>query len=274
LKKQVVVTGGFDDIRSRQVRFLQEAARLGDLTVLLWPDEAIEQLTGSLPKFSQQERGYWLESLRYVQQVRLTPARVDENELAFFADLEPDLWVVDPQKDHYEKRIFAASYGLGYQVIPPMDLLGWPESSAGAVQAAGERKKVIVTGCFDWLHSGHIRFFEEASTYGDLYVAVGHDDNLRLLKGEGHPLFSQEERRYMVQSVKYVREAIITSGQGWMDAEPEIALLQPDCYVVNEDGDKPEKRDFCARRQIEYVVLKRQPKNGLPRRESTALRGF
>jgi len=273
--KNVVVAGGFDDIRSRMVRFLQEAARLGDLTVVLWPDEEIERLTGSPPKFSQQERRYFLESLRYVQRVSLTSVRAVLHELPFFADLEdPELWVVDPQEDHSEKRIFAASYGLGYQVVPPEDLLGWPESPDCGGQPSGERKKVIVTGCFDWLHSGHIRFFEEASAYGDLYVAVGHDQNLRLLKGAGHPLYSQEERRYMVQSIKYVHRAIITSGQGWMDAEPEIAFLKPDYYLVNEDGDKPEKRDFCARRQIEYVVLKRQPKNGLPRRESTALRGF
>ena len=272
--RNVVVTGGFDDIRSREVRFLQEASRLGDLTVILWPDKEIERLTGNPPKFSQQERRYFLESLRYIQRVCLTPGRVELNELAFITDMDRDLWVVDAQEDHYEKRIFAASYGLGYQVIHEEDLRGWPESPDCVESATGERKKVIVTGCFDWLHSGHIRFFEEASAYGDLYVAVGHDENLRLLKGAGHPLFSQEERRYMVQSVKYVHQAIITSGQGWMDAEPEIALLQPDYYLVNEDGDKPEKRDFCARRQIEYVVLKRQPKNGLPRRESTALRGF
>jgi hypothetical protein len=43
---------------------------------------------------------------------------------------------------------------------------------------------------------------------------------------------------------------------------------------VNEDGDKPEKRDYCREHGIEYVVLKRLPKEGLPRRESTKLRGF
>lgn len=78
------------------------------------------------------------------------------------------------------------------------------------------RKKVIVTGCFDWLHSGHIGFFEEVSELGDLYVVVGHDANARLLKGEGHPLFSQKERRYMVQSIRFVRQALISSGNGWM----------------------------------------------------------
>jgi hypothetical protein len=59
-----------------------------------------------------------------------------------------------------------------------------------------------------------------------------------------------------------------------LDAEPEIAIIKPHFYVVNEDGDKPEKRDFCGQHGIQYVVLKRIPKEGLPKRESTELRGF
>jgi cytidyltransferase-like protein len=136
------------------------------------------------------------------------------------------------------------------------------------------RKRVVVTGCYDWFHSGHVRFFEECSQLGDLYVVVGHDANVRLLKGEGHPLFTEDERRYVVGSCRYVKQALITSGMGWMDAEPEIALVRPHMYAVNEDGDKPEKRAFCAEHGIEYVVLKRTPKEGLPRRSSTDLRGF
>ena len=131
-----------------------------------------------------------------------------------------------------------------------------------------------MTGCYDWLHSGHIRFFEEASAYGDLYVAVGNDANVRHLKGEGHPLFTQEERRYVVQSIRYVKQAVITLGMGWMDAEPNVEIIKPDIYLVNQDGDKPEKVEFCAKHNLEYVVLKRTPKEGLTARSSTNLRGF
>ena len=56
--------------------------------------------------------------------------------------------------------------------------------------------------------------------------------------------------------------------------EPEVGRIQPDIYAVNEDGDVPEKREFCQRLGLEYVVLKRTPKEGLPKRESTKLRGF
>jgi glycerol-3-phosphate cytidylyltransferase-like family protein len=103
---------------------------------------------------------------------------------------------------------------------------------------------------------------------------VGHDANILLLKGEGHPLFPEAERRYVVGSIKYVTEAHISTGHGWMDAEPEIARIKPDMYAVNEDGDKPEKREFCAKHGLEYVVLKRTPKPGLAARSSTNLRGF
>ena len=72
----------------------------------------------------------------------------------------------------------------------------------------------MVTGCYDYVHSGHVRFFEEVSAYGDLYVILGHDANLRLLKGAGHPLFPQEERRYVVGAIRYVAQALIAVGDG------------------------------------------------------------
>ena len=133
---------------------------------------------------------------------------------------------------------------------------------------------MLVTGCYDWVHSGHVRFFEEVSSYGDLYVVVGHDANLRLLKGPGHPLFPQEERRYVVSAIRYVTQALIATGQGWLDAEPEILRLKPHIYAVNEEGDRGGKREYCTAHGIEYLVLKRTPAPGLPRRTSTDLRGF
>ncbi len=153
------------------------------------------------------------------------------------------------------------------------ELAGFPPGPTETVAHPGHRR-VIVTGCYDWLHSGHVRFFEEVSQLGDLYVIVGHDANVRLLKGEGHPLFPEGLRRYMAGSIRYVTQALISSGDGWLDAEPEIARIRPHMYAVNEDGDKPEKRAFCEANDIEYVVLHRAPREGLPRRASTNLRGY
>lgn len=66
--KKVVVTGGFDDIRSRHIRFLQEAAQRGELHVLLWDNESISSIGGNTPKFPLQERLYYLQAIRFVHQ--------------------------------------------------------------------------------------------------------------------------------------------------------------------------------------------------------------
>ena len=270
LPTQVVVSGGFDDIKSCDLRLLEEAAKLGELTVLLWPDEAIVKLKGQPPKFPLAERKYFLNAVRYV-------SRVIEADKTNYADTLPkdlrtELWVDCENTTNPAREQFVAQNNIGYRVVTATELKGFPEPPPPP--STPGRKKVVVTGCYDWFHSGHVRFCEEVSAHGDLYVIVGHDANIRLLKGEGHPLLSQEERRYVVGSIRYVKQALISSGEGWLDADPEIKRIKPDVYAVNEDGDKGGKRQYCQKNGIEYLVLKRTPAPGLPTRSSTDLRGF
>ena len=272
--RKVIVTGGFDDLRSRHVRFLEEASQLGDVHILLWSDEAVRSLEGKAPTFPQEERLYLLQAIRYVGQITLVTEQAMRDALPQIAGIQPAMWVVDEMSHHARKRTYCEAHGVEYRVLNAEDLRGFHVEPFETPDEPSSRKRVVVTGCYDWFHSGHVRFFEEVSELGDLYVVVGHDANIRLLKGEGHPMLPQHERRYMVQSVRYVRRALISTGHGWMDAEPEIANIRPDMYAVNEDGDEPEKRAFCREHGIQYVVLRRTPKEGLPRRESRDLRGF
>ena len=69
IPKQVVVMGAFDDLRSRQIRFLEEAARFGEVTVLLWTDDVVRQMEGRGPRFPEAERAYVLRAIRFVRQV-------------------------------------------------------------------------------------------------------------------------------------------------------------------------------------------------------------
>jgi cytidyltransferase-like protein len=275
---RVVLSGSFDNLHSREVRLLDEAARLGEVTVLLWPDELIQRLTGLEPHYPQAERIYFLQALRFVKHIEVAHGLENPNALpAMQVEQKPAAWVMEESEDNPARQAYCREAGISHVIIADRSLREFPDvqpEPQDAVKGAARRPKVLVTGCYDWLHSGHVRFFEEASALGDLYVVVGHDENVRLLKGVGHPLFPQEVRRYMAQSIRYVKQALISSGNGWMDAEPEIALVKPDMYVVNEDGDQPEKRAYCEEHGLEYVVLKREPKAGLPRRESTKLRGF
>jgi hypothetical protein len=78
----------------------------------------------------------------------------------------------------------------------------------------------------------------------------------------------------MVQAVRCVRHCLVSTGTGWMDAEPEIDAIAPHVYIVNEDGDQQEKRDFCRAHGLDYLVLERKPHTNLPRRTSTELRGY
>jgi cytidyltransferase-like protein len=269
---QVIVSGAFDDIRSRQLRFLEEAAKLGELTVLLWSDEAVQKQTGKPPKFPLAERSYFLNAVRYVTRVVSLEAGANLDSVPSLNGFAPELWVNEEVDQSPTRQAFCLEHGIEYRVLPATQMNGFPEPPE--MPGAAGRKKVVVTGCYDWFHTGHIRFTEEVSAYGDLYVILGHDANIRLLKGEGHPLIGEAERRYVVGSIKHVKQALISSGTGWLDADPEIQRLKPDIYAVNEDGDKGGKREYCAQNGIEYLVLKRTPAPGLPRRSSTDLRGF
>jgi len=66
---QIVASGGFDDIVSQDIRFLEEAAKIGEVTVLLWPDAVLEEVTGKAPKCSLAERSYFLNAVRYINKV-------------------------------------------------------------------------------------------------------------------------------------------------------------------------------------------------------------
>ena len=270
--KRVTVSGGFDDFKSRDLRFLEEAAKLGELTVLLWPDAALEQITGKPPKFPLAERFYFLNAVRHVSRVVRLGQRAMPDSLPKIPGLRPEIWADVEASANPAREKFCGGQNIFYRVFKPDELKGFPEPPL--LPSAPGKKKVVVTGSYDWFHSGHVRFLEEVSAYGDLYVIVGHDANIRLLKGEGHPLLPEAERRYAIGSIKFVKQALISSGDGWLDADPEIRRLKPDIYAVNEDGDKGGKREYCQKLGIEYLVLKRTPAPGLPRRSSTDLRGF
>jgi cytidyltransferase-like protein len=269
----VVVIDSLDNLKSRHVRLLHEAASLGPLHVLLWSDKAVQTLTGRQPEFSETERLYFVQAIRYVHRVSLLNDPRDVASVAVGATDTPALLVVDEAMNSLYGHLRNGTERLDCRVVPENVLTTFPDDVPDRLATPSSRKKVIVTGCYDWLHTGHVRFFEEVAHLGDLYVVVGHDANIRLLKGEGHPMFSAAERRYMVGSIRHVTQALVATGHGWLDAEPEIERIKPDIYAVNEDGDRPEKRSYCQARGIEYRVLKRTPKEGLPPRQSTVLRG-
>ncbi len=133
------------------------------------------------------------------------------------------------------------------------------------------RKKVMVSGCFDLLHSGHVAFLEAAAELGELHVCLGNDENILQLKNR--PVAQpQNERAYMVSALGCVHAVYIDKGMGKLDFLDELEQISPDVFVVNEDGHDLAKQELFESKGIEYVVLKRAPSQGLPVRSTTAIR--
>ncbi|MBQ0090431.1 MAG: adenylyltransferase/cytidyltransferase family protein [Prevotellaceae bacterium] len=132
-------------------------------------------------------------------------------------------------------------------------------------------KKVFVTGCYDLLHSGHVEFFKQAAQYGDVYVGIGSDATIEEYKHH-KPMFPEQERLFMVKSVRYVKDAYINAGSGVIDFLTTLDIVKPDIFIVNAEGGSQEKREICKQRNIEYIELQRTPHEGLEARSSSALK--
>lgn len=133
------------------------------------------------------------------------------------------------------------------------------------------KKKVFVSGCYDMLHSGHVAFFEEAASMGELYVGIGSDKTIYDLKAR-RTINPESERLYMVKALSSVKDAWINSGSGLLDFVEEIKKLHPDIFFVNADGHTLAKEQLYKELGIEYIVGDRVPHENLPSRSSSALR--
>ena len=133
-------------------------------------------------------------------------------------------------------------------------------------------KKILIVGFFDLFHSGHVEFLKNASKFGDLYVSIATDENSIINKNKS-PIYTELERKFMVDSCKYVKNSYISYGRtDILSFEPHLKLIKPD--IINEDGHTYEKEEICKKYNVEYKVLKRNPNKNLPCRSSSQLRNI
>ena len=117
--------------------------------------------------------------------------------------------------------------------------------------------KVFVSGCFDLLHSGHIKFLMEAAKLGDLYVSIGSDKTVKELKHRD-TIYNEKERKFMLESLRCVKQVFIGSGSGVLDFIPELEQVKPDIFFVNSDGDSPAKKQFIESKGILWYASNSQ----------------
>lgn len=100
---------------------------------------------------------------------------------------------------------------------------------------------VATGGCFDLLHTGHVRLLHQARQLGDaLVVLLNSDESVRALKGPSRPVMAAEDRARVLAALACV-DAVVIFGE----SSPEGALerLRPDIWVKGGDyteNDLPE----------------------------------
>lgn len=95
------------------------------------------------------------------------------------------------------------------------------------------RRVVFTNGCFDLLHPGHIRGFEQARRLGDaLIVGLNSDSSVRRLKGQTRPVIPEQERAEILSALEAVDAVVI-----FHEPTPRevITRLLPDVLVKGGD---------------------------------------
>jgi len=97
-----------------------------------------------------------------------------------------------------------------------------------------EGKTIVFTnGCFDILHVGHIRCLKGARELGDiLIVALNSDASTRMLKGEGRPIFPEEERLEIIATLEMVDFVTLFDTE---TVAPLLSLLKPHIHAKGTD---------------------------------------
>lgn len=68
--------------------------------------------------------------------------------------------------------------------------------------------KVLATGVFDIIHPGHIYFLEQSRKLGDHLTVLITSDNVAKVENK-RPIFNQQDRKLLIQSLKCVDEVVI-----------------------------------------------------------------
>ena len=92
---------------------------------------------------------------------------------------------------------------------------------------------VVTNGCFDLLHSGHVRYLESARNLGDaLLIGLNGDESVRALKGEGRPINNEDDRALVLASLACVDAVSIFPEKR---ADRFLTVAAPDQYVKGGD---------------------------------------
>ena len=99
------------------------------------------------------------------------------------------------------------------------------------------KKTIFTNGCFDILHRMHVELLKFAKSQGDeLIVGLNSDSSVKRLKGQERPIFHEDDRKFLLESLGCVDEVILFDEDTPLEL---IKKIKPD-YIVKGGDYKPE----------------------------------
>lgn len=116
-------------------------------------------------------------------------------------------------------------------------------------------KKIVVavSGGFDPVHIGHIRYLKEAKKLGDKLLVILNSDDF-LIRKKGKPFMIFAERKEILQAIRWVDE-VVPSVDNDQTVCQSLKYYQPDIFAKGGDrtiSNIPEK-DTCSELGIKMV---------------------
>jgi D-beta-D-heptose 7-phosphate kinase/D-beta-D-heptose 1-phosphate adenosyltransferase len=100
-------------------------------------------------------------------------------------------------------------------------------------QRSAGRRVVFTNGCFDLLHAGHVEMLSFARAQGEtVVVGVNSDHSVRLIKGDGRPVYPAAERALILAALEVVDYVVVFDDTR---AERIVRAVRPDVLVKGED---------------------------------------
>lgn len=112
-------------------------------------------------------------------------------------------------------------------------------------------KKIFTNGCFDVLHRAHFELLKYCKSFGHVVVGLNSDASVKAIKGKNRPFFSEQDRRFMLESCKFVDEVVVFHEETPYNL---IKAIQPDIIVKGGDyrADEVIGSDLCEVRIFDY----------------------
>lgn len=126
---------------------------------------------------------------------------------------------------------------------------------------AQNKPVVLVGGCFDILHFGHVKFLENAKKHGTVIVMLESDENVIRRKGINRPIHKQTQRAHVLAALESVDHVLllpeITDHETYRRL---VEQIRPDIVAVTEgDAYIERKREQLKPFGGKIVEIKHEP---------------